>query len=184
MNSELRFFDPRAPCPVRSIAPESAFSGRPVGLTFAVEKILTGLRGERCYQCKATTPARPSSSRIILPTMKIALLTLAAVLGSFCSVLASSPSSCPPGGTCASCVCGEIKSAEGETVAAAQKRVMATELTRLVARYVADAAIRSELLRTLKSDPARALDFVALAKAAFSETDRACFKRVSEHFNC
>ena len=115
---------------------------------------------------------------------KIALLTLAAVLGSFSSALASSPSSCPPGGACAACMCGEINCAEGESVAAAQKRVMAAELTRLVARYVSDASIRSELLRTLKSDPERALDFVALAKAAFSETDRACFKRVSEHFKC
>jgi hypothetical protein len=115
---------------------------------------------------------------------KIALLTLAAVLGSFSSALASSPASCAPGGACDACMCCEITCAEGESVAAAQKRVMAAELARLVARYVADASIRSELLRTVKSHPERALDFVALAKAEFSETDRACFQRVSEHFKC
>lgn len=115
---------------------------------------------------------------------KIALLTLAAVLGGVSSALASSPSSGPPGGASAACLCGEIKCAEGESVAAAQKRVMAAELARLVARYVSDISIRSHLLRTLKSDPARALDFVALAKAAFSETDRACFKRVSGKIKC
>ena len=110
---------------------------------------------------------------------KIALLTLAAILGSFSSALASSR---PTGGACAACMCCEIKCAEGESVAAAQKRVMAAELTRLVARYVSDASIRRHLVRTLQSDPARALDFVALAKTAFSETDRACFKRVSDHY--
>jgi hypothetical protein len=113
---------------------------------------------------------------------KIALLTLAAVLGSFSSALASAPSPCSPGGACAPSTCGEIKCAEGESVAAAQKRVMTAELTRLVARYVSDASLRSELLLTLKSDPKRALDFVALVKAEFSETDLAAFKRVSEHF--
>ena len=115
---------------------------------------------------------------------KIALLTLAAVLGRFSSALAASPASTPPGDACTAGMGGEIKCAEGESVAAAQKRVMAAELTRLVARYVSDASIRRELLRTLNSDPARALDFVALAQAAFSATDRACFKRVSEHFKC
>jgi hypothetical protein len=117
---------------------------------------------------------------------KIALfsLTLAAVLGSFSFALASSPAACAPGGACVPCICCEIKCAEGESVATAQKRVMLSELTRLVARYVSDASIRSELLRTLKSNPERALDFVALAKAEFSETDRGCFKRVSEHFKC
>lgn len=115
---------------------------------------------------------------------KIALLTLVAALGSFSSARASSPSSFPPSSACAAGLCCEIKCAEGESVATAQKRVMAAELTRLVARYVADASIRSELLRTLKNDPERALDFVALAKAAFSETDRACFQRISEHFKC
>lgn len=117
---------------------------------------------------------------------KIALftLTLAAVLGSFSSALASSPSSCSPDSACAAGMCGEIKCAEGESIAAAQKRVVTAELARLVVRYVSDASIRSELLRTVKSDPERALDFVALAKGAFSETDRAAFKRVSEHFKC
>jgi hypothetical protein len=115
---------------------------------------------------------------------KIALLTLAAVLGSFSSALASSPSSCSPAGGCAACLCCEIKCAEGESVAAAQKRVMAAELARLVERFVPDTSIRSELLRTLKDDPQHALDSVALAKAAFSESDRACFKRVSEYFKC
>jgi hypothetical protein len=116
---------------------------------------------------------------------KIALLTLAAVLGNFSSARASSPSLCPPAGACCpACQCDEIKCAEGETVAIAQKRVMAAELARLVARYVSHPSIRNHLLRTLKSDPERALDFVALAKAAFSETDRACFKRVSEQFKC
>ena len=115
---------------------------------------------------------------------KIALLTLAAVLGSFSAAFASSPSSCPPAGGCAECRCNEINCADGESVAAAQQRVRAAELARLVARYVSDTSIRSHLLRTLKSDPERALDFVALAKAAFSETDRACFKRVSEQFKC
>jgi hypothetical protein len=114
----------------------------------------------------------------------IALLTLAAVLGSSSSALASSCSPCPPEGACSASACCEIKCAEGESVAAAQKRVMAAELARLVARYVSDASIRGELLRTLKRDPERALDFVALAKAAFSEADRACFKRVSDHFKC
>ena len=113
---------------------------------------------------------------------KIALLTLAAVLGSFSSALASSPSSCSSDGACAASTGCEIKCAEGESIAAAQQGVMAAELTRLVERYVSDASLRSELLRTLKSDPERALDFVALAKATFSETDRASFKRVSEHF--
>ena len=74
---------------------------------------------------------------------KIALLTLAAVLGSFSSALASSPSSGSPAGACAASMCCEIKSAEGESVAAAQKRVMLAELTGLVARYVSDASIRS-----------------------------------------
>jgi hypothetical protein len=115
---------------------------------------------------------------------KITLLALAAVLGSFSSALAASRASCAPDGACAACGCGEIKCAEGESVAAAEKRVMAAELARLVVRYVSDASIRSHLLRTLKSDPERALDFVALAQAAFSETDRACFKRVSEQFKC
>ena len=115
---------------------------------------------------------------------KIALLTLAAVLGSFSSALASSPPSGQPDGACVACVCCEIKCAEGESVAAAEKRVLAAELARLVARYVSDASIRSHLLSTLKSHPERALEFVALAKAEFSETDRACFKRVSEQFKC
>ena len=81
-------------------------------------------------------------------------------------------------------MCCEIKCAEGESVAAAQQRVMAAELVRLVAHYVSDASLRSELLRTLKDDPQRALDSVALANAAFSESDRACFTRVSEYFKC
>ena len=116
---------------------------------------------------------------------KIALFTLplAAVLGSFSSALASSPSSWSPAGARAPGTGGEIKCAEGESVAALQKRAMTAELAYLVARYVSDASLRSELLRTLKSDPARALDSVALAQATFSETDRAAFKRVSEHFN-
>lgn len=115
---------------------------------------------------------------------KIALLTLAAVLGSFSSALASSPSTCSPGDGCASYLCCEIKCADGEIFAAAQKRFMAAELAGLVERFVPDASIRSELLLTLKDDPQRALDSVALAKAAFSESDRASFKRVSEYFMC
>lgn len=114
---------------------------------------------------------------------KIALLTLAAVLGSFSSALASSPSSCSPGGACAAAgTCGEIKGVEGESVVAAQKRAMAAELTGLVTRYVYDASLRSELLRTLSSDPRRALDSVAFVESAFSEADRAVFKRISGYF--
>jgi hypothetical protein len=115
---------------------------------------------------------------------KIALLTFAAVLGGVSSAFASSPASCAPDGACAPCQCCEMKCAEGESVAAAQKRVMAADLTRLVARYVPDASIRGHLVRTLQSDPRRALDFVALAQANFSEADRACFKRVLGHFKC
>lgn len=121
---------------------------------------------------------------------KIALftLTLTAVLASFSSAFASSPSSWSlsswsPAGACAAGTCCEIKCAEGESVAVLQKRAMTAELAYLVARYVSDASIRSELLRTLKSDPARALESVALAQATFSESDRAAFKRVSEHFD-
>lgn len=114
----------------------------------------------------------------------IALLTLTAVLGSSSFALASPPPSCPPGGGCDSCSCGNVTRAEGESAADAQKRVVTAELTRLVTHYVFDASIRSELLRTLKSDPERALDFLALAQAAFSDTDRACFKRISDHFRC
>ncbi|HEX2852614.1 MAG TPA: hypothetical protein VHO24_05195 [Opitutaceae bacterium] len=118
-----------------------------------------------------------------------ALLTvaLAVVLGSFSAALASSPSSsssCAPDGACAAPQCCEITCAGGESVAAAEKRVITAELSRLVSRYVADASLRTELLRTLKSDPERALEFVALAKARFSEADRAAFKRVSDHFKC
>lgn len=117
---------------------------------------------------------------------KIALLTLtlAAVLGSFSFALASSPASGSPDGASAPALCCEIKCAEGESVAAAEKRIMAAELTRLVERYVLDASLRTELIRTLKSNPERALDFVALAKAKFSESDHAAFKRVSSHFRC
>lgn len=115
---------------------------------------------------------------------KIVLLTLAAALGNFSSVFASSPSSGSPGSPSAASTCCEIKCAEGESLAAAEQRVMTAELKRLVERYISDAAVRSELLRTLKSDPERALDFVALANAAFSEADGACFKRVSEYFKC
>lgn len=68
---------------------------------------------------------------------------------------------------------------------------MAAELTRLVARYVSDPSLLSELPRVLKSDPERDVD--ALAKvfnelrrhlAAFSETDRASFKRLTGYFIC
>lgn len=114
---------------------------------------------------------------------KIVLLTLLAVLGSFSSALASSPSSGSTGGACDASCC-QTKCADGESVAAAQQRVAFAELSRLVERYVSDASLRSELLRTLKSDPERALDFVALQKAAFSETDRVAFQRVSDHFKC
>jgi hypothetical protein len=122
---------------------------------------------------------------------KIALLTLAAVIGSLSIALASSPASCPSDGACAASTCCEVQCAAGETVAAAQERVMAAELTRLVARYVSDPAIRSELPRALKNDPER--DFAAVAKvfnelrrhlAAFSETDRASFKRLTGYFIC
>jgi hypothetical protein len=117
---------------------------------------------------------------------KIALftLTLAAAFGGVSSALAASNEACPPSGACDATLCCEIKCAEGESVAAAQKRVVFAELALLVTRYVSDASLRSELLRTLKTDPERALDFVALKKAAFSETDHATFKRVSGHFKC
>ncbi len=115
---------------------------------------------------------------------KIILLPLLALLGAASASFATPPASCPPGDPCTECICCEIKPADGESVAAAQKRVMAYELARLVTRYVGDVSLRGELLRTVKSDPERALDFVARAKATFSETDRACFKRISEHFKC
>lgn len=113
---------------------------------------------------------------------KIALLTLIVVLGGTPSAFAASPSSCPLDDDCAGCMCDKIECAEGESLVAARKRIMAAELARLVTRYVSHSAIRHHLLLTLKTDPARALDFVALAKAAFSDADRACFKRVSAHF--
>src|SRR5687768_7783228 len=96
------------------------------------KKFLTGFRGERCNQSKA---GHTGSAELIQPDSsfmkKIALLTLAAVLGSFSSAFASSPSSCVPcsqDGACAVSTCCEIKCAEGESVAAARERVMATEL--------------------------------------------------------
>lgn len=115
---------------------------------------------------------------------KLVLLPLFALLSAASATFAAPPASCPPGDICTDCICCEIKCAEGETLAAAQKRVMAYELARLVNRYVADTAIRGQLLRTLTSAPLRALDFVAQAKSTFNESDRACFQRISDHFKC
>lgn len=112
------------------------------------------------------------------------LLPLIVLLGATSAAFATPPAACLPDGDCTDCTCCDIKCADGESVAAAQKRVMAAELTRLVTRYVTETAIRGELVRTLETDPQRALDFVARSKARLSEADRACFQRVSDHFKC
>jgi hypothetical protein len=111
-------------------------------------------------------------------------LTVAtAILAGGSSVLASPSPDCPTTEPCV-CVCREIIPALGETVATAEKRLMTADLVRLIERYVTDATLRAELRGTVAVDAERVSKHIALAKAKFSEADRACYKRVVSYFNC